>query len=434
MDRETYFQTKRAQASLLRVRRLRRFCLEINQSPQSKNIHPNDAVSFQRRILTELKKRKQLAYRGPVFLQLEFFNQSKAPPSIYSLSKNYLDLLETPRSRSGIRRSGLLYGNDRQVEALVVRYHLDCPFEAPQVRVNAEPLRDFVADVILAKRVESARFYDDGSDWTSTSFNHDLREGPFPEEEDRNHAIEHLIEFEKNKQWWLRSISEAAYEAHRILLRFHAQQEHLKRTELLVCRELLTLCGQDRKLAGGKHREQLLRLLKASRDMMLAPPFVLELHHAPHREGDSLTFKQAVRTALQAFKSSHPILFPLSSLLSVTILMLPPEGGGKDLDNLARMILPLVHEIWMPPSDLIHALQIDPIRGNGIGDSLNAELAALPKEPKHSVTMYRAFVLSRLPGDPKEGFVRLALGEGSRPLRFREEIDDYLEKWSESLR
>ena len=45
---------------------------------------------------------------------------------------------------------------------------------------------------------------------------------------------------------------------------------------------------------------------------------------------------------------------------------------------------------------------------------------------KQSITEYRAFALPHLPDDPEDGFVRFAVGEGIRPVRFREEIDDYL--------
>ena len=42
-----------------------------------------------------------------------------------------------------------------------------------------------------------------------------------------------------------------------------------------------------------------------------------------------------------------------------------------------------------------------------------------------SIAEYRAFALPRLPDDPDDGFVRLALGGGIRPVPFREEIDEY---------
>ena len=159
---------------------------------------------------------------------------------------------------------------------------------------------------------------------------------------------------------------------------------------------------------------------------------VLELHHAPHRHGDTEAFATALRAALEDFKKKNRFLFPLSSLMNVTILIVPPEGGGKDLDNLARLILPALHEVWAPPSHIVHALKPG-VPGKKLPDYWEAERAALPKEPKHSVTEYRVFEIPRFPDDPQEGFVRLAVGEGFTPVRFREGIDEFLDRWRESL-
>ncbi len=94
----------------------------------------------------------------------------------------------------------------------------------------------------------------------------------------------------------------------------------------------------------------LAQLAATTRNMSLGSPFVLDLHHSPHRSGDSEAFDRVLRKALSDYKEKRPHLFPLSLQLCVTILMVPPEKGGKDLDNLARLILPALHEIWAPPS------------------------------------------------------------------------------------
>jgi len=50
-----------------------------------------------------------------------------------------------------------------------------------------------------------------------------------------------------------------------------------------------------------------------------------------------------------------------------------------------------------------------------------------------SITEYRGFALQRLLNDPEDGFVRLAVGRGINPVRFREEIDEHLEKWEDAV-
>ena len=177
------------------------------------------------------------------------------------------------------------------------------------------------------------------------------------------------------------------------------------------------------------------RLAFQTRNMSLAPPFTLELHHAPYRKGDGEAFDQALRTALEGYKTTHHYLFPLAAVLNVTILVIPPEVVGippkdvrMDLDNLATRIVRHLHEIWAPPGSFSHAYNTDNIEDESIRRHWENARNELPKVLEHSIAEYRAFELPRLDDDPKEGFVRLAVGDGMRPVRFREEIDEYLEK------
>ena len=113
--------------------------------------------------------------------------------------------------------------------------------------------------------------------------------------------------------------------------------------------------------------------------------------------------------------------------------MIPPVGGGKDLDNLATLILPALPQDWAPPSNFAQAHNTENIEDESLREYWENARNELPKGLKHSIAEYRAFALPRLPDDPEDGFVRLALGGGIRPVRFREEIDEYLEKWENAV-
>jgi hypothetical protein len=434
MERGKYFRTRAGQVSTLGKRRLRRFTLMLDQEPQSKNIRAADAVAFQRAVLDQLRVAGQSAYRGPVFLQMDFFTAARNPPAIYNLPKNYLDLLEKPLEGSGICLPRLFYRDDRQVKALVVRYHLWGLSSKPGVRVQAEPFRDFLADIDLVERIRRDDFEDDGR-WRCRSNFDDLRNGPFHDDwEPDDDGFRRLAEFERDRQSVTRILSGDAYEIQRQMMRMDAQQAHLWQTDHLTCSGLLWAFQNTPKSKGDPPDNFMNRLAFTMREMTFGPPFTVELHHAPYRKGDSVAFDKALRAALNDFKTKHRYLFPLSSLLNVTILMIPPEDGGKDLDNLARLILPALHEIWAPPSDFAHAFKTDNIQEEDVRDHWEKVRAGLPKEPKYSITEYRAFELPRLPADPKDGFVRLAIGDGMRPVRFREEIDEYLEKWEDAVK
>jgi len=112
--------------------------------------------------------------------------------------------------------------------------------------------------------------------------------------------------------------------------------------------------------------------------------------------------------------------------------MVPPTGGGKDLDNLPRLILPKLHELWTPPSHFVHAVCAS--KHGELSSYWQSEKEALPKQQQQSITEYRMFEIPRLPGDPQEGLVRLAIGAGFLPIQFREEIDAYLDEWRDAVK
>jgi hypothetical protein len=70
---------------------------------------------------------------------------------------------------------------------------------------------------------------------------------------------------------------------------------------------------------------------------------------------------------------------------------------GKDLDNLALIVLPVVQHVLNPPM----------------------------------ITSYEVIELARTPGDPPEGHLRLALGDGRRPYITWKRAADYVERHME---
>ncbi len=432
MERGKYVETRRGQAASLHKRRMRRFNLSIEQQPQSKNIGDADAVAFQQAVALQLDKTGASAFPAPVFLQLEFTTASKTPPAIYKLPKNYLDLLEVPRADAGIDRPRLLYKNDRQVKALIVRYRLEGANQQPHIWVQAEPWRNLLADVDLLQKIRRDDFEDDGDSWRATGSDDFLP--PFARDEYEDHdGLEQLVEFQREKTSFVRAFGSDAYEAQHEMMRRSMQQEDLRHTDQFICSGVLSAFQDTPRTTGGAQDIALARLAAATRNMSLGSPFVLDLHHAPHRKGDSEQFDVILRKALNEYKAKRPYLFPLTSQLCVTLLMVPPVDRGKDLDNLARLVLPALHEIWAPPSHIVHTINVGRIKDQTTRSYWERMQQELPKQPKHSITEYRAFELPRLPGDAAEGFVRLAVGEGQSPVGFREEIDNALDVWRQSV-
>lgn len=432
MERGKYYETRIGQAAALHKRLMRRLNLGIEQHPQSKNISDSEAVAFQRTVAVQLDKTGASAFTGPVFLQLEFTIASKTPPAIYKLPKNYLDLLEVPHVNAGIGRHRLLYKNDRQVKALIVRYRLRGANKQPHIWVQAEPWRDFQADVDLLQKIHHNDFEDNDDSWHAGRSDDFIL--PFRDDKgDDQYGLERLVEFEREKASFMRAFGRDAYEAQQAMMRLSMQRNELRRADRFICSGVLSAFQSTARTRGGVEDIFLTQLAAATRNMSLGTPFVLDLHHAPHRKGDSEQFDLTLRKALNEYKVKRPYLFPLTAQLCVTLLIVPPVGGGKDLDNLARLVIPALHEIWAPPSHVAHMINVENIKDSAIRSFWEHMQQELPKEPKHSITEYRAFELPRLPGDAREGFVRLAVGDGQSPVRFREEIDGSLGEWRQSV-
>ncbi|HEY7308246.1 MAG TPA: hypothetical protein VH643_02680 [Gemmataceae bacterium] len=416
---------------------MRRFSLMLDQEPQSKKIKLADALAFRRALLDRLQAAGRMAFRSDVVLQLDFFTSAKNPPAIYNLPKNYIDLMWKRAKVPDDARPQLLLRDDRQVKALIVRYHLGGASSWPGVWVQAEPFRDFLADLDLTERIQRNDFEDDRDQWRSSGSD-DLKRGPFHCQESWDeHGFRQLAEFERDRKRVTEQLGNDAYECQRQMMRMSAQQEHLRGTDRLICLGLLHAFQSYAKPEGDPHNDILNRIALRTRNMMLGEPFVLDFHYVPRREGDSAVFKQILRTALNDFKAKHPDLFPLSTLLNVTMLMIQPEGcekkGGMDLDNLATTILRALHDIWVPPSSFAHAFKTDNIESDDLREYWDQARNKLPKAMTTSVTEYRVFQLPRLPDDPKDGFIRMAVGDGMNPIRLREEVDEYLEKWEEAI-
>ncbi len=241
MERGRYAKTKRGQVSRMELLRMRRFQLEIQQEPPSKNIPLDQAIAFQEAVAGRLDEFGSRAMSGPVFLQLELSTTSKSQPAIYKLPKNYLDQLEVPRVGSNIDRKHLLYKNDRQVKALIVKYRLGTTDEEPSIWVKAEPMRDFLGDVHLLECIRQNDFEDDDGDRWCGNGSDDLDRGPFETEERWNEdGIEKLMEFIRDKAGIVRSFGNDTYEAWREMLLLEAQQEELRRTDRFICRGVLS--------------------------------------------------------------------------------------------------------------------------------------------------------------------------------------------------
>jgi hypothetical protein len=127
--------------------------------------------------------------------------------------------------------------------------------------------------------------------------------------------------------------------------------------------------------------------------MLLSGHITLPLPGLPRTGGEGRGFAADVRRAVEEIAARRPIFGPLCVPLKVILLVVAP-WQGKDLDNLALVVLPAVQQVLDPPT----------------------------------IASYEVIELARTPGDPPEGHLRLALGDGLIPCSTWERATDYVER------
>jgi hypothetical protein len=440
-----YFKTEEGQAYLHDKRKMERIYASAEHEPKSKKAFRSRARTEDKRAFqAEASKWMGLLdltpLRGPVVVDMSFHPVGANPPSIEKLPKSYLDLLERRVGTDGsFTNERLVFQNDRQVKMLMVRYSLGLA-ATPQVSATVTARRHFVADLELVRRIERGDF-EEPRDFGHRRWRdreHD-RSQIFGHE--HGHKLEDALEHLRELNLWPQKArvdwGEGAFERMRSFYRHCAQQALLGDSDRFIGSLLLDLP----ELWKRRPREWLMKFASSSRGLLVSRPVSFSVGHAPRREGDTTMFAEALQRALGGFMKSYPLLFPLLTQLSVTIFHVPPLPGrdgtdGKDLDNLARLIIPKVKEVFRPPSTIWHAHQTFAVSSSDsrISDWARTQTEIHRRIPAIAVSRYCAIELPRVPGDPRDGEVALAFGDGQQIESLWDQIDDFVGDWERSLR
>jgi hypothetical protein len=437
MKRLEYLETQQAQRAERRKRVMRRQRFVVaNHEPKSKNsMSPAEEIAFQQTIVQQLRQAKRQAFRSKVVLEVDFYSHQNDPPAVHTLAKNYMDLLQKPVPGSGITRKHLVLADDRLIDVLIVNYHLR-DGEGPAVEFEVGTMADFVADLALLERIRNCDFadeirYDPDTVWSRSRY---------VREEDRlSEALENLRSWERRQTYIEEQWGAAAFAGMHRMNVMRVQELYLEAREPKI-EDILTLLAPlvhpDNPMLGAIHQ--------IMRNCIVTPPLMLDLTHAPvpgeiAGTGKS-TFKTAVAAALTDFKKDHGLLFPLLATIGVTILCVPPKSqahDGKetyvDLDNLARYVVPIVHEQLRPPADTIYTFDLTAIRDAERRADYEQQLLRLKRTPKESITQYQMLRMPRLPGDPEKGFVRLALCNGGAYEGLWRRMDKIVFDWEREV-
>ncbi|THV56794.1 hypothetical protein EZV76_16700 [Flagellimonas alvinocaridis] len=133
----------------------------------------------------------------------------------------------------------------------------------------------------------------------------------------------------------------------------------------------------------------------------------IALGGAPIAEGEKTIFKQRLRENLDEFKSKHKLLFPLIYPIGITVFYTPPVRNAIDLDNLARLIIPALIELFDPPPTVENSIEIGKILP-GLKDLTKTN----QRLPKNAITNYQIVNRPRKMDSPEAGKIDLFITDG----------------------
>jgi hypothetical protein len=353
--------------------------------------------------------RRMRPYRVPVAIQMDFNAGLINPPAVHTLAKHYLDLLQQPDACFALRRNRILLQDDKLVKVLICNYRLS---ESGQqgIRIRVATMTDFITDLelfswVIAGEFGAKRRYDHLHEAIHAYL--EERDKQFDDSwEDYHDHVSHRREF-------IRTFGSTTYESLRLQLQRSVQEASLKGREPTPDQLASVYAPQLGKWQAPPFKFLVQASSQMIKKLYMSAVMSVELGRPASREGESEMFKQAVREALVALRKKRPIMYPLLTLAGVTILYIPPSVGPRiDLDNLARRVIPYVHEELRPPATLFTGLDVDRISNGEIKKNLKEMIERLKRAPKYHVTRYQVFELPSAEGDPKDGAVRLLVHGG----------------------
>ncbi|MFD0733316.1 RusA family crossover junction endodeoxyribonuclease [Planotetraspora mira] len=449
--------------------------MRIEGEPEQKGLRGSrSALAFQQQVVEQMMALSRRPFTGPVALDLHFTSRRKNPPAIHNVAKHVLDLLDDADPAGRPRRRSVLYRDDRQVKFLYVGLDQAWNQEATRAKLPssllsgpwdsiaplsddgertdvgsrpitadlpadqdgsrrrvaasvvrhghtyliARPGRDVAADLTIANRLrrDDENEDDESSPFWSPNLPDDVEEeewGSVPGGS-TNAPLWGYIE-RSSRFYRLADLQKA------VLRQIDAS------LALGLC---MYLDGVTRALPTNvpeTHRsiseEHLRDARTMSRRQLLGHPLTLSLPGLPRNSREGKEFENALRRRMEEFKEHRPLFDLLLVPVKVTFLVVPPEQG-KDLDNIALTVLPIVHEVLKPH---VEPHLLAPTHPDGPPPWRAEAMRRLRSLNVNSVTAYQVIELPRTSQDPPEGVLRFALGADSR-RSWWDQVADHVDK------
>lgn len=372
--------------------------------PLGKNTKPIDKINFQRDVLYQLKKSNRRAYRSRIVAEIDLNPTSQTPPHIHIATRELINLFGKPLRKSGIKRKGLIYKNDKQIAYLSVRYNTGA--SKKEIHAIFAPQRDFFQDLKLSYNIVTGD-YDEFLNTYDLEQKIDEIEGNI-EGHDFSDAMEKLHELERDKDVYIKMLSRKAYKAMLLMNKIDAQTALLNISKLTV-RNLHSVLNTSEIF---EERSSLRSISEIVADWVTNSPIKMQLPEIPTGKNQKNIYKQKIRNSLKKFKAHFDILYPLYIPVVLEAIYKPPlasKGFYKDLDNIMGWVIPIFHDVFKPPPS--HLSMIDP--DNVENGDLKKKIKNLPKSVKYSVSGFEIIEIPRHQNDKSRGYVVIGISPGS---------------------
>lgn len=401
-----------------------------------------DKLALQRAVVESMSVQGRYPFRGQLALDVAFLTSARDPTHMPQLGKNLIDLLAAPLPGLAIGRRGVMYYDDRQIDALSVT----CRHNGQPLNEDAEPKEAgwFGEETRRGPRISLTAV-------RHSIFVEDLATGAEAErvlgedDDEVDRSSEAADEYQRMQ-------SEADREEltcgpdwppiFRELAAQRAQEDVLGRSRFSLA-ALSLLHGAPPPLPGLLQRRRS-DLRESTRQSLMDAPTRIWLDELPSRPGTSDAFREMVDDRLEAFWRKWQWLFGerLRVPIALEVLIKPPRAAGpdaiNDLDNVVRNYLarPLIERL-QPPADMAFAYDPEQLQGNdgAIPSWLKRVYQRIPRSVRVGLTRYEAWRLRRSPEDFEPGFVSVGLAPDPAGIyTVMNRVDYFVDTWAERLR
>lgn len=425
MKRTEYLETRQGQAHERLTRSLDKVYLKIDQEPKSKkSITLEEKREFRKQVKDYLRETKRRPFRGDIILEIDFQTTKDNPPALQTLTKNYLDLLHKPMPHVD-NLHAILFTDDNQIKTLIANYHLDPHGDKKaSIRIRAYRYSHFIKDIELAERILNQDFENSGSrdyDFEDAKEFDEERRGKFSDD-----YYDDLHELEQDKDWYDQKFGPTYYEIQKHYLQRRIQEQYLKRNNTSISDLVSLFRGLMKRTKTYEFDKEFAQIDELISKLISLTTNIIELGGAPVKEGETRIFKDNLQQKLAGFKSKYKVLFPLLHPISVTVFYTPPKANVIDLDNLARIIIPLLTEIFQPPASLL--LTYDT---KYLNELLRVETQMSQRFPRSGVSNYQLIHRPRTSDTPDEGVINFYITDGVfMGNNVWRTVDTFIDRWT----